>query len=56
MRAQSPSCPSNSSIVSAAFSGAASSPAAARYLLQNPQITSQGDAGDGYTQFSLSLS
>jgi 2',3'-cyclic-nucleotide 2'-phosphodiesterase/3'-nucleotidase len=33
-----------------------SSPAAARYLLQNPQITSQGDAGDGYTQFSLSLS
>ncbi len=32
-----------------------SSPAAARYLLQNPQITSQGDTGDGYTQFTLSL-
>ncbi len=32
-----------------------SSPAAARYLLQNPNIASLGDTGDGYTQFALTL-
>ncbi len=32
-----------------------SSPAAARYLLQNKNITSLGDSGDGYTQFALTL-
>jgi len=32
-----------------------SSPAAARYLLTDPNISSLGDAGDGYTQFALNL-
>lgn len=33
-----------------------SSPAAARYLLADKSITSLGDAGDGYTQFALTIS
>ncbi len=33
-----------------------SSPAAARYLLQQKNIASLGDAGDGYTGFALTLS
>jgi len=33
-----------------------SSPAASRYLLRQKNITSMGDAGDGYTRFALMLS
>ena len=33
-----------------------SSPAAARYLLAQKNIASMGDAGDGYTTFTLTLS
>jgi len=33
-----------------------SAPAAARYLLRQPGLTSLGDAGDGYTQYALQLS
>lgn len=32
-----------------------SAPAAARYLLKNPNIASFGDAGDGYTSYAMTL-